>query len=477
MATRNLKFSKNTLYYDGNARHIQKKQLGDIMTERASKKGIWGWMLFDWAGQPFHTLVITFIFGPYFVSTLFATEAQGQSTWGFLVGFAGILVAFSAPFLGAAADKTGPRKPWVFGFSILFVAGAIGLWWAIPGSENYTWVYISFVAAFIGAEYVIIFTNSMLPDLVPRKDVGRLSGYGWALGYVGGVVVLFIMLLLIVTLPDSDVTILGTAPLFGLDPAMGEDFRISGPLSAVWFVVFAIPFFLFTPDVRKNVTVKSAIKESNNGLVQTLKKLKKYPELWMFFLSSMLYRDGLVVLYSFGAIYAAGVLGWGTMELLIFGIAAAIAGAFGAWFGGFMDGRKGPMPVVQVSIVCLLLVSIAVLTITRESVLFMPVAEDSAWPNIAFFICGAVIGAAGGAMQASSRTLVVHFVDGKLPMTEAFGIYAMAGKSTAFIGPILVGVVTALTASQRAGISPVVLFFLFGIILLWAAKKRAEKST
>lgn len=443
------------------------------MAGRASKKGIWGWMLFDWAGQPFHTLVITFIFAPYFAASLFDDKATGQSTWAFLIGFAGILVAVSAPFLGAAADKAGPRKPWVFGFSALFVAGSIGLWWAMPGAESLTWVYVAFIAAFIGAEYMIIFTNSMLPDLVPRADVGRLSGYGWALGYVGGVLILLIYLAFISTAPEADTTLLGLRPIFGLDPDLGEPARAAGPISALWFVVFAIPFFLFTPDQRKDTALDGAVEAGVGGLRDTLAKLKAFPHLWMFFLSSMLYRDGLVVLYSFGAIYSAGVLGWGSFELGIFGIAAAIAGAFGAWFGGWMDGRKGPMPVVTFSIWMLLLVSIAVLTITPQTVLFMAVAEGSPWPNIAFFICGAVIGAAGGAMQASSRTLVVAFVAGKLPMTEAFGIYAMAGKATAFAGPILVGIVTALTSSQRAGVSPVVALFFAGIVLLVMANRRA----
>jgi len=444
------------------------------MSERASKKGIWGWMLFDWAGQPFHTLVITFIFAPYFASTLFATEAEGQATWGFLVGFAGILVAISAPFLGAAADKTGPRKPWVFGFSVLFVIGSFGLWMAAPGAGSLIWVYVAFIVAFLGAEYMIIFTNSMLPDLVPRKDVGRLSGYGWALGYVGGVLILLVYLAFISTAPGSDTTLIGMQPILGLDPALGEPARASGPISALWFVLFAIPFFLFTPDIRKDKSIKGAMEEGVGGLKDTIAKLRTFPHLWMFFLSSMLYRDGLVVLYSFGAIYSAGVLGWGSFELGIFGIAAAVAGAFGAWFGGWMDGRNGPMPVVTFSIWMLLLVSITVLTITPQSVLFMPVAAGSSLPDIAFFICGAVIGAAGGAMQASSRTLVVEFVDGKIPMTEAFGIYAMAGKATAFVGPILVGIVTAVTSSQRAGISPVVALFVAGIILLAMANKRAR---
>ncbi|MGE4612641.1 MAG: MFS transporter [Paracoccaceae bacterium] len=445
------------------------------MQEYSSKKGVWGWMLFDWAGQPFHTLVITFIFAPYFATTLFADEAVGQTRWAFLIGAAGILVAVTAPFLGSIADKTGPRKPWVFGFGALFVVGSIGLWWAAPGMENLFWIYAAFIAAFVGAEYMIIFTNSMLPDLVPREDVGRLSGYGWALGYVGGVLILFFVLAMISTAPGSAKTLIGIEPIFGLDIAKGEPARASGPISAIWFIIFAIPFFLFTPDKHKSTKIKNAVEDGVGGVRESWQKIKKLPQIWMFFLSSMLYRDGLVVLYTFGAIYAKGILGWTSFELGIFGISAAIAGALGAWAGGWVDSRKGPMPVVQFSITALLIVSIAVLTITKETVLLIPVEVGSSLPNIAFFICGGVIGAAGGAMQAASRTLVIVFVDDKISMTEAFGIYAMAGKATAFVGPILVGIVTAITSSQRAGISPVVALFVVGMVLLIMAKKRMSQ--
>ena len=446
------------------------------MSERASKKGIWGWMLFDWAGQPFHTLVITFMFAPYFASELFATEAEGQAVWGYLVAVAGILVALSAPILGGIADRTGPRKPWVLGFGALFVVGSWGLWWASPDLPNLFWIYIAFVAAFIGAEYMIIFTNSILPDLVPRKEVGKLSGYGWAIGYVGGVLVLFIMLLFMVTPPGSTETVLGNAPIFGLDPAKGEGFRAAGPISAIWFVVFAIPFFLFTPDKRIRKTKKEAVIEEVGGLRHSWKTIKSFPQLGLFFLSSMLYRDALVVLYSFGAIYAKGALDWGQMDLLIFGIVAAIAGALGAWLGGWVDGKFGPMPVVIFSILSLILVTFAVLTISKDTVFMIYVGEDSSLPTTMFILCGAVIGAAGGSMQASSRTLVVEFVDGKLPMTEAFGIYAMAGKATAFVGPALVALVTDISESQRIGLTPVIPILIAGLLLLWAAKKHEEKS-
>ena len=442
------------------------------MTARASKKGIWSWMLIDWAGQPFYTLVITFMFAPYFASTLFATEAEGQAVWGYLVAFAGILVAISAPVLGGIADRSGPRKPWVFGFGTLFFVGCYGLWWAAPDLPNLYWIYLSFVAAFVGAEYIIVFTNSILPDLVPRDEVGKLSGYGWALGYVGGVLVLFFMLLFMVTPPGSDTTILGNAPIFGLDSAKGEGFRASGPLSAIWFVVFAIPFFLFTPDKRRDTPVGKAAVEGATGLRAAWQTIKPHPEILMFYGASLLYRDALVVLYSFGAIYAKGALDWGQMDLLEFGIVAALAGALGAWFGGWVDGRKGSMPVVTFSIMALLLVTVAVLTITKDSVLMMPVPKGSNLPTIAFFLCGAVIGAAGGSMQASSRALVVEFVNGKLTMTEAFGIYAMAGKATAFVGPFLVAVVTTLSDSNRIGLTPIIPILLLGYLVLVMARKR-----
>jgi len=446
------------------------------MTERASKKGIWSWMLFDWAGQPFHTLVITFMFAPYFASELFATEAEGQAVWGYLIAFAGILVALSAPVLGGIADRSGPRKPWVFGFGALFFVGSYGLWWAAPDLPNLYWIYLSFIAAFIGAEYIIVFTNSILPDLVPREEVGKLSGYGWALGYAGGVVVLFFMLFFMVTPPGSETTVLGMGPIFGLDSAKGEGFRASGPLSAIWFVVFAIPFFLFTPDKRSDLPVGKAAAEGATGLRASWQKIKPHPQIWMFFGASLLYRDALVVLYSFGAIYAKGALGWGQMDLLVFGIVAAIFGALGAWLGGWVDGKKGSMPVVTFSIVALLLVTVAVLTITKDTVLMMPVPEGSSLPTIAFIICGAVIGAAGGSMQASSRALVVEFVSGKLTMTEAYGIYAMAGKATAFVGPFLVAVATTLSGSQRIGLTPVIPILLVGYVVLVQARKRMATS-
>ncbi|MEL7216578.1 MAG: MFS transporter, partial [Pseudomonadota bacterium] len=152
------------------------------MTERVSKKGVWGWMLFDWASQPFHTLLITFIFGPYFVSTLAADPVSGQAEWGRMLAVTGLFIAFAAPVLGALSDAIGPRKPWILAFSVLYVIGAAGLWFAVPGMDSLLPVLIFFAIGLIGVEFATVFTNAMLPDLGPRGDVGKLSGSGWALG-------------------------------------------------------------------------------------------------------------------------------------------------------------------------------------------------------------------------------------------------------------------------------------------------------
>ncbi|MGB0854139.1 MAG: MFS transporter, partial [Pikeienuella sp.] len=185
----------------------------------SKRKGIWGWMFFDWASQPFHTLIITFIFAPYFAASVADNPVDGQAMWGWAVGVGALLVAVMAPILGAIADQSGPRKPWVFGFSVLYVIGAFGLWWAVPGMESTTLILAAFVIGLIGVEFTTVFTNSMLPALGTKDEIGRISGSGWAMGYWGGVLALFIVLLLMVPNGDSGLTLLGITPIFGLDPA------------------------------------------------------------------------------------------------------------------------------------------------------------------------------------------------------------------------------------------------------------------
>ena len=335
------------------------------MKQYASKKGIWGWMSFDWASQPFHTLLVTFIFAPYFTSTVIGDSLAGQQAWALMLTITGIFIAVLAPMLGSIADNSGPRKPWILVFSVLIAVGSFGLWWAVPNMSSITLILMSFGIALIGVEFAAIFINAMLPELGPKEDLGRISGSGWAFGYWGGVLALFIMLLLLAE-NDEGVTLLGSAPIFGLDAEMREGTRSVGPLSAIWYVLFIVPFFLWTPDVKKKPLAKDFLSKGFTDLITTLKSLPGQTSLSAYLLSSMFYRDALNGLFAFGGIYASGVLNWSITQIGVFGIVAAITGAIFAWVGGHADKRFGPKPVIISSAVALILVVSAIASTSRE---------------------------------------------------------------------------------------------------------------
>jgi UMF1 family MFS transporter len=435
---------------------------------RVNKSGIFGWMLFDWAAQPFHTLLITFIFARYFAAEVAPDPATGQIWWGWMLAVVGILIALLSPIMGAIADATGPRKPWMLSFSVFAFAGAAMLWFAEPGSVALP-VLIYFGFALIGIEFATVFNNAVMPDLVSREELGRLSGNGWAMGYIGGVVSLIIVLgALVESSPGSGKTLLGLTPLFGLADIPGGGERATGPLTAIWYFVFVLPFFMFTPDTPKKTKVAGAVKQGLSDLIATIKSLPSRPSLFGFLGSSMLYRDALNGLFAFGGIYAGGVLGWGATQLGVFGIATAITGALGAWIGGKFDDRFGPKTVVTVSIIVLIAVCLTIISTDRNMVLFMPVQDVAggfAPADITFYICGCLIGAAAGPIQAASRTLMADQAeDGQ--MTEAFGLYALSGKATAFLAPTLIAITTWALDSQRLGITPIVFLFILGLALL-----------
>lgn len=452
---------------------------------KVSRKGIWSWMFFDWAAQPFHTMIITFVFAPYFASAVASDAATGQSQWGYITGFAGLMVALMAPIFGAMADATGPRKPWIGTFSILGALGVFLLWFVTPGYDGIWLPAIAIILAFIGFEFAAVFNSAMMPDLVPRSELGRLSGNAWGLGYLGGLITLIVTLGLLAASPESGKTLLGLEPLFGLDPAMREGDRASGPFTAVWFIVFAIPMFLFTPDISKRAPLKGAISAALVNLKQTLKTLPQQGSYFSFLMSSMFYRDALNALYAFGGIYAAGVLQWSITQIGIFGILANITGAIGAWFGGKMDAKFGPKRVVAFCILVLTFCSFTVIMTTKESVLFMPLGEgQESLPDFVFYFCGGLIGAAGGAIQAASRTLLVDQVP-RERITEAFGLYALSGRATSFIGPLAIAFTTTFALqslgldpidAQRIGVAPVVVLFVIGLVLLPFVKSYRDKA-
>ncbi len=454
------------------------------MSEPSARRRIWGWFFFDWASQPFHTLLVTFIFGPYFVSvakTAFeaggasgdvaSSDAQGLWSLGLLV--TGLMIGFGAPLMGALADTAGRRMPWIVGFSVMYVMGACGLWWVLPDGSNLWWALCLFGLGFIGAEFAQIFINAQLPALGTPSEIGRISGSGFAFGYLGGLVSLILVLAFLVEQPNG-LTIVGLAPGFGLDPGMREGTRFVGPFVAIWFALFMVPYFLWvreTVPVRRRASVGAAIASLKRSVAGVMTRRS----LAAFLGGSMLYRDALNGLYGFGGTYATLVLGWSITKVGIFGIISVIAAAAFSFVGGRFDRRFGPKPVIVGAILGLVAVCALILNMTPTSVAGITVPEGSALPDLLFFGCGIMIGGLGGTLQAASRTLMVRHADPEAP-TESFGLYGLTGRATSFLAPMLIGVFTVMTDNVRIGMAPLIGLFLLGLFLLFWVKPDGDRA-
>ena len=431
------------------------------------------WIFFDWAAQPYFTLITTFVFAPYFAAHVAPDAASGQALWGFATAAAGIVIALLSPVFGAIADATGRRKPWIAAFGAMLVVGSCLMWIGRPGApELIVPLLAAYVLATIGVEFATVFNNAMMPTLVPPERIGRLSGTGWATGYIGGIVSLILVLGFLAANPDSGRTLFGLQPLFGLDPVTHEGDRISGPLTGLWFIVFVLPMFLFTPDYPARHRLGAAMREGLGQLQATLRSLPQQRDIALFLIANMIYTDGLVSLFAFGGIYAAGTFGWNTIQIGTFGIILAAAGTLGGWLGGKLDDRLGPKRVIAGSMTLLLLAIIAILLVSRDSILFIPVTPAmpggplfASLPERAYLLLGCIIGACGAPLQAASRSLLIRMVP-RDQVAQYFGLFALTGKVTSFIGPLPIGTVTALTASQKAGMAVLVLFFAAGLLLL-----------
>jgi UMF1 family MFS transporter len=430
------------------------------------------WILFDWATQPYFTLITVFVFAPYFASRVAPDPATGQALWGFATAAAGLVIALLSPVLGAIADASGRRKPWIAAFGAMLVVGATLMWFARPGdASTVVPVLLAFVVATIGVEFATVFNNAMMPTLVPPDKIGRLSGTGWATGYIGGILSLVLVLGFLAANPDTGRTLFGLTPLFGLDPALYEGDRISGPLTGLWFVVFVLPMFLVTPDYPARARLGAALRVGLSDLRSTLKLLPARRSLAAFLIANMIYTDGLVSLFTFGGIYAAGTFGWNTIQIGTFGILLAAAGTLGAWLGGKCDDWLGSKTVIAASLVILLAATTTILMVDRDSIFFVEVAPPqsgvlfAAPAERAYLALGFLIGLAAGPLQAASRSLLIQLAP-RDRVTQYFGLFALTGKVTAFVGPLLIGAVTALTASQKAGMAMILVFFIAGLGLL-----------
>lgn len=450
----------------------------------ASKLGQFSWALFDWANQPFFTIVTTFIFAPYFANVLVGDPVKGQAAWAFTQSAAGILIALMSPFLGAMADAGGRRKPYIFAFQLLLAAGCGALWWAYPDRPDLigpiSWAVI---AATVGAEMSIVFNNAQLPNICRPERMGWLSGFGWGLGYCGGLVSLFVVLA--ISMPSMFGLGTGNTPLFGLDPKTHELERLVGPASALWLAVFVLPMFFFTPDSAgaAKLPLWAAAREGGSSLLSTLRKIGHFKNALTYLIAFMLYNDGLASIIAFGGVYAAATFGWSTVTLGIFGIILTVFAIPGAFLGGRLDDAIGSKRTVQLAIAGVIVATLGIVGVTANSILFV-IPADPISPTRGLF--GSVqektlmgfallLGFCMGPMQAASRTLIGRLAPEGMS-GEFYGLFALSGRATAWMAPLAIGIVTAATGSTRLGMACVLFFLVLGFVLLWRVREERARA-
>lgn len=446
------------------------------------RQRIWGWYFFDWALQPYATLGLTFIFAPYFASVAAgyfeaggsaAARADAQSLWSSAQTVAGFLIAFSAPFLGAYADASGRKTPWFVTFLTIATICFAAIWVLQPDGTGLFLALLFFWAGFVAAESAFNLGNSILPSLGDPEEAGRISGGATAFGYWGGVLSLFIVLLFFAE-NDAGTTLIGLAPPFGLDAEAREGTRFVGPFIAIWLVIFLIPFFLWirdAPGARSRPKFGTVL----SNLARSVRGVFRRPSFGSFLVGSMFYRDALAALYAYGGIYATLVLDWTVIDIGIFGIVAAVAAAVLSWVGGMADQRFGPKPLIRFNIIVLIAVGCVIVGMSREQIFGVPLPEGSGLPDIIFYICGALIGGAGGALYSSSRSMMVRHCTTE-NAAEAFGLFALTGRATAFLAPALITVFTNWTQSNQLGFLPVIFLFVAGLVLLTWVNPEGDRA-
>jgi UMF1 family MFS transporter len=395
------------------------------------KLGLLAWAAYDWANQPYATLIQTFVFSVYFMRSVAESETTGSAQWGTALGVAGLVVAIAGPILGAIADQGGKRKPWIIGFTLLCVV-AIALMWFVEPSPHFVWLALILVGvATIGSELSLVFYNSLLPTLASADRVGRWSGWGWGLGYAGGLLCLMIALFVFIGPKGA---------WLGLNADSGEPVRAVALFAAAWYLLFALPLFIFTPDVPSSgKSWEAMVREGLGQLTRTLRQIRQHGPIMRFLVAHMIYIDGLATLFAFGGIYAAGI---------------------GAFAFAWIDDRIGSKATVLLSLIGLI-VSGTVILLVHSFALFWTFA----------LILGLFVGPA----QAAGRSLLARMAPESM-QNQMFGLFALSGKATAFLGPLLAGWLIYWAGSQRVGMATLVVLFAIGFLIMLTVPREKSRN-
>jgi UMF1 family MFS transporter len=418
------------------------------MNDKASrnKKALFGWAMYDFANSAFTTLIVTFIYATYFTKSIAPDPIIGTTLWSRAIAISSITVALLSPILGAMADRSGHRKRYLLISTGVAIFAAGMLYLPLPGQVMSALIW--FVIGNIAFEMGNVFYNAFLPDLAPREKIGSISGLGWGVGYIGG---LTAMLLAMVTMVSPE------TPWFGLSRELGQNIRATNLLVGVWFTLFSLPFFLLVRESRARPSIAFSLAGVTDRLATTFREIKKYRQVFRLLLARLFYNDGLVTVFAFGGIYAAGTFNFSFQEIMIFGIVLNLMAGLGAFTFGFCDDRLGGRKTILISLAGLLIATIMALAATTKP-----------W----LWAAGIIIGIFSGPNQSASRSLLARMTP-KEKENEFFGFFAFSGKFTAFTGPLALGILTDIFQSQRAGMAVIIALFILGGFLLWPVDEQA----
>jgi UMF1 family MFS transporter len=414
------------------------------MRARQGTTGLVAWTLYDFANSSYAAVIQTFVFAAYFTQQVAVDPERGQQQWGYGVAAAGAIVALGGPLLGAIADHTGRRKPWIAAFTLLCVGSSAALWSVEPTSAHAARAVLLVTLGIIGTEFAELFYNAMLPSLAPAERIGRWSGWAWGLGYLGGLLCLLLALFGLIAREGSD-------PWISLPGDAGMQVRATCVLVALWNLVFALPLLFLTPDEpRTSVSWRAAMRLGLVQLVDSIRHARRHASLLRFLLARMLYADGLATLFAFGGIFAAEAYGMDTGQVLLFGIALNISAGVGAAVFAWLDDRVGGRRTIVITLSLLVPLTLATLLVRSET-----------W----FWILGTGLGLFVGPVQAASRSYLARMAPLEV-RNEMFGLFALSGRATSFVGPLLVGWFTVASGSARVGLLVVPALLLAGLVLL-----------
>ena len=443
---------------------------------RPSRRAVNAWALAQATRDPYVILIAIYIFAPYYVTRVVADPVLGQTLIASANKWGGWLVMLTAPLLGAMIDRLGPRKPWLAVVVTALVLLVAALWFTPPTGAGLSQTAVAGIIVAITAlfAYHEMLHNALLLPAAGMAGAGRASGLSLAGGNAVSVLMLVTVLIAFALPGTVGWGWLPAAPLFGLDPRLGEPARITTLIVAGVMAVGAIPLFRFVPDMaRSKLRLHQAFRAGAGDLVMLVRQARGHRNPLIFLAARMVYTDGLTAILVFGGLYAAGVMRWGTLEMLGYGIVLSVAAVGGGLLAGRLDDSIGPKLAVKLQLALLVVMQTLTLGMGRDRILFEAYAGPKLWdgpiftslPEIVFLGLGCGVAVTVTAAYASSRTLLTRVAPPD-KMGVFFGLYVLSGTATMWLGPLLVESATRIGGTQAWGMAPVVGMLLAGLLLL-----------